>query len=174
MPVPFFPFFHVRYSPNSGRFWTDLSSKHQTVPPSASSDTGRGTTRATTMATIVKRAGHEPWPKLFINCRSTRRTELERVFPNYVVNTWLGHSAKTAEKHYLQVQECDWSNGASKPTVELRGNAGGNTRGNTGSPCRNRGTKKACQNRGNGFHRLRHCCRNYPARTQTNVLFAGV
>ena len=91
----------------------------------------KGYNPATTMATIIQRAGHEAWPKLFTNCRSTRRTELERVFPNHVVNKWLGHSAKTAEKHYLQVQECDWSNGASKPTVELRGNAGGNTGGNT-------------------------------------------
>ena len=72
---------------------------------------------ATTMKKIIERAGHEPWPKLFINCRSTRRTELQRQYPDHVINKWLGHSSAVAEKHYLQVTTDDWAEGATRKTV---------------------------------------------------------
>jgi hypothetical protein len=72
---------------------------------------------ATTMKKIIERAGHEPWPKLFINCRSTRRTELQRQYPDHVINKWLGHSSAVAEKHYLQVTTDDWAEGATRTTV---------------------------------------------------------
>ena len=49
------------------------------------------------------------WPKLFNNLRSTRRTELQEKFPDHVVNRWLGHGRKVAEKHYLQITEEHWS-----------------------------------------------------------------
>jgi len=58
---------------------------------------------------ILERASVEPWPKLFVNLRSTRRTELQEKFPDHVVNKWLGHSGKVAEKHYLQVTEEHWT-----------------------------------------------------------------
>jgi hypothetical protein len=35
---------------------------------------------------IIERAGCEPWPKMFINLRSTRRTELQETFPSHVVD----------------------------------------------------------------------------------------
>ena len=57
---------------------------------------------------ILASAGVTPWPKLFVNLRSTRRTELQEVFPDHVVNKWLGHSGKVAEKHYLQVTDEHW------------------------------------------------------------------
>ena len=38
----------------------------------------------------------------------TRRTELQERFPDHVVNRWMGHSGKVAEKHYLQVTEEHW------------------------------------------------------------------
>ena len=64
---------------------------------------------------IIEQAGVVPWAKPFENLRSTRRTELERQFPSHVVNAWLGHSAKVAERHYLQVTEDDWAKAASLP-----------------------------------------------------------
>jgi integrase len=67
----------------------------------------------TTMIRIVERAGVKPWPKTFVNLRSTRRTELQERFPDHVVNSWLGHSGKVAEKHYLQVTEEHWEQGAA-------------------------------------------------------------
>lgn len=57
---------------------------------------------------ILASAGITPWPKLFVNLRSTRRTELQEIFPDHVVNKWLGHSGKVAEEHYLQVTEEHW------------------------------------------------------------------
>ncbi len=42
-------------------------------------------------------------PKPCQQLRSTRRTELDEQFPSHVVNEWLGHDSKTAEKHYQQV-----------------------------------------------------------------------
>ena len=45
----------------------------------------------------------ECWQKPCQQLRSTRRTELDVVFPPHVVNEWLGHDSATAEKHYQQV-----------------------------------------------------------------------
>lgn len=52
---------------------------------------------------IIRRAGLEPWPKLFQNLRSTRHTELEESFPSHVVCQWIGNSKAVAAEHYLQV-----------------------------------------------------------------------
>jgi integrase len=59
----------------------------------------------TTMTKIIRRAGLEPWPKLFHNLRATRQTELEESFPSHVVCAWLGNSQEVARRHYLQVTE---------------------------------------------------------------------
>ena len=78
---------------------------------------GTGDTNLSTqLKRIVTNAGHKPWPKTFINLRSTRRTELQERFPSHVVDQWLGHSTKTAEKHYLQVTEDHWAAGAMVAT----------------------------------------------------------
>ena len=50
-----------------------------------------------------------------MNLRSTRRTELQESFPDHVVNKWLGHSGKVAEKHYLQVTEEHWRKASVLP-----------------------------------------------------------
>ena len=59
----------------------------------------------TTFEKIIRRAGLEPWPKLFQNLRSTRETELAEEFPTHVVCAWIGNSEAVAKKHYLQVTE---------------------------------------------------------------------
>jgi len=59
----------------------------------------------TQLIKIIRRAGLEPWPKLFQNLRSTRQTELEEIFPSHVVCAWIGNSQKVAAKHYLQVTD---------------------------------------------------------------------
>ncbi|WP_391556737.1 tyrosine-type recombinase/integrase [Rosistilla ulvae] len=80
------------------------------------------------------------WPKTLQQLRSTRRTELEELYPNHAINEWLGHDGKTAEAHYLQVTPEHWerakqntANGAESspkdenpPNKERRGNTGGN------------------------------------------------
>jgi len=52
---------------------------------------------------IIRKAGLEPWPKLWQNLRATRQTELVERWPQHVVCAWLGNSQKVAQEHYLQV-----------------------------------------------------------------------
>ncbi|MGF1583040.1 MAG: site-specific integrase, partial [Gemmataceae bacterium] len=56
----------------------------------------------TTFGKLVKRAGLEPWPRLFHNLRSSRETELLEDFPVHVVAGWMGHDPKVSLKHYAQ------------------------------------------------------------------------
>lgn len=63
----------------------------------------------TQLTKIIRRAGLEPWPKLFQNCRSTRETELFKMTNGNVkaVCSWIGNSPKVALEHYAQVTEAD-------------------------------------------------------------------
>ncbi len=54
---------------------------------------------------ILKRAGIEPWPRLFQNLRASRETELANEYPLQVVTAWLGNAERVASKHYLQVTD---------------------------------------------------------------------
>lgn len=58
---------------------------------------------------IIKRAGAEPWPRLFHNMRASRQTELSAEHPLHVVCYWLGNSEAIASKHYLTVREEDFA-----------------------------------------------------------------
>ena len=80
---------------------------------------GAGKNLRTQLRRIIEKAGLRPWPKLFVNLRATRRTELQEQYPDHVVNAWLGHSSRVAEKHYLQVTPDHWEKAAG-------GNMGGN------------------------------------------------
>lgn len=83
---------------------------------------------STRLHRIVRDSGERPWPKTFINLRSTRRTELQEKFPSHVVDQWMGHSTATAEKHDLQVTEDHWLAGAALLTgdIEIGGPTGAN------------------------------------------------
>ena len=59
----------------------------------------------TQLRRIIRKAGLDPWPKLFQNLRSTRETELAERWPEHVVCAWLGNSRLVARKHYLQVTD---------------------------------------------------------------------
>ncbi len=59
----------------------------------------------THLSRIIRKAGLEPWPKLFQNLRSTRETELADAFPLQAVCAWIGNSQPVAAKHYLQVTD---------------------------------------------------------------------
>ena len=54
---------------------------------------------------ILKRAGIEPWERLFQNLRASRETELTNEYPLHVVTAWLGNTERIASKHYLQVTD---------------------------------------------------------------------
>lgn len=64
---------------------------------------------------IIKKAGVEPWPKLFHNLRASRETELVAEYPLHVVCAWIGNSARIAQKHYLQVREDDFQKAVQNP-----------------------------------------------------------
>jgi len=59
----------------------------------------------TQLLRIIRRAGVQPWPKLFHNLRASRETELTDEHPIHVVCAWIGNSQQIAAKHYLQVTE---------------------------------------------------------------------
>ena len=63
---------------------------------------------------ILKRAGLEPWPRLFHAMRASRETELVREHPIHVVTAWLGNTPQIAMKHYLMVTETDFSKAIGK------------------------------------------------------------
>lgn len=54
---------------------------------------------------IIRKAGFEPWDKLWHNLRSSRQTELAERFPMQVVCKWMGNSQAVALGHYLQVTD---------------------------------------------------------------------
>lgn len=63
----------------------------------------------------IKRAGLDRWPRLWHSLRSTRQTELEQLFPTYVVCQWMGNSESIARKHYLKVSDDHFSKAAQIP-----------------------------------------------------------
>jgi integrase len=54
---------------------------------------------------IVRKAGVQPWGRLWQNLRSSRETELVESFPLHVVTAWIGNTERVASKHYLQVTD---------------------------------------------------------------------
>ena len=95
----------------------------------------RSANLGTQMNRIIQNAGIVPWAKTFQNLRASKRTELEEQFANHVVNAWMGHSAKVAEKNYLQVTPDHWKAGAttSAPgSIQNGGPTGGPISANQG------------------------------------------
>jgi hypothetical protein len=72
----------------------------------------------------IKRAGLEPWPKLWQNMRASRETELVETFPSHVVAEWVGHSVAIANKHYLQVTEEHFAKAVQNPVQHMRAGGG--------------------------------------------------
>ena len=58
----------------------------------------------TQLRRLIVRSGLEPWPKLFVNLRSSRETELLSVYPAADVCRWMGHSPAVAAKFYAQAR----------------------------------------------------------------------
>tara|TARA_R110002049_G_scaffold2750_3_gene21832 strand:+ start:21858 stop:23072 length:1215 start_codon:yes stop_codon:yes gene_type:complete len=89
---------------------------------------GRESNLRTQMHRIIESAGLKPWPKTFVNLRASCRTDLEDRFPGHVLDTWLGHSAAIANRHYLQTTDAHWERAVSETvdaTTNVSGPAGG-------------------------------------------------
>src|SRR5262249_23451502 len=54
---------------------------------------------------ILRRAGVQPWERLFHNLRASRQTELADQFPLHVVTDWIGNSPDIADRHYLKTTD---------------------------------------------------------------------
>ena len=82
----------------------------------------------THMHRIIKSAGLVPWPKVFVNLRSSCRTDLEDNFRETVINAWIGHTTKVGQKHYSQVRPSDW-----EEANRFGGSTGGSISANLGT-----------------------------------------
>ncbi len=60
------------------------------------------------LLSLLRKAGVEPWPRLFHNLRASRQTELAASFPLHVVTAWIGNSERIANAHYLTVTDADF------------------------------------------------------------------
>jgi integrase len=70
------------------------------------------------MEKIILHAGLKPWKKMWMNCRSTRATELREKFPEHVVVEWLGHTAAVAREHYFRVTDDHFAAALGEPKKE--------------------------------------------------------
>ena len=77
----------------------------------------------TQLKRILRKAGVEPWPKLFQNLRASRETELAEQHPAHIVAAWMGHSMIVSAKHYLQVRDSDFEK-AMQPEAKSEANGG--------------------------------------------------
>ena len=68
----------------------------------------------TQLKRIIRRAGLEPWPRLFQNLRASCETELSQRHAIHLVCAWIGHTEKVARDHYLQVRDEDFIRAAQK------------------------------------------------------------
>jgi integrase len=71
---------------------------------------------------IIRKAGVQPWGRLFHNLRGSRETELVQDFPVHVVAHWLGNTPKVATAHYLQIRDSDYDRASqSRAQSDARG-----------------------------------------------------
>jgi integrase len=78
----------------------------------------------TQLLKLIKRAGLQPWPRLFHNLRASCETDLMATHPIHVTTAWLGNTPTIALKHYLQVLDTDFEkaakSGAESGAVEVQ------------------------------------------------------
>ncbi len=74
----------------------------------------------TTMLKIIRRAGLEPWQRVFHNLRASRQTELAKTFPLHVVVAWLGNTEAVAGEHYLHTTADDFERALTNPCSALQ------------------------------------------------------
>ncbi len=73
---------------------------------------------------IIHAAGVEVWPKLFVNLRSSRASELvnSQGFSEFTVSKWLGNSTAILSEHYLQEMQTDVDRATGRLTSNLTQN----------------------------------------------------
>jgi integrase len=82
----------------------------------------------TTFTKIIRKAGVEPWPRLWHSLRASCESDLAQSFPLAVVTKWLGNTPSVALRHYVDpteaafTQATDWvpASGAKSGAREAR------------------------------------------------------
>lgn len=64
-----------------------------------------GANMRTTFGKIVRRAGVEPWPRLWHSMRASCESDLAQSFPLATVTKWLGNTPSVALRHYVDPTE---------------------------------------------------------------------
>jgi integrase len=59
----------------------------------------------TTLAKIVRRAGVDPWPRLWHSLRASCESDLAQSFPLATVTKWMGNTPSVALRHYVDPTE---------------------------------------------------------------------
>lgn len=67
----------------------------------------------TTLEKLTRRAGIEPWPRLWHSMRASCETDLARHFPLSSVAKWLGNTQAVAMRHYVDVTDADFNRAAT-------------------------------------------------------------
>jgi integrase len=94
---------------------------------------------------ILKKAGVEPWDRLFHSMRASRQTELEAEFPLHVVCSWLGNSPRIAQRSYLLVTDDHFQAAIdSKSTIEKAARKAARSNAESAKNGTKSGTASAC------------------------------
>jgi len=59
----------------------------------------------TTSEKVIRRAGVEPWPRLWHSLRASCESDLAQSFPLATVTKWLGNTPSVALRHYIDPTE---------------------------------------------------------------------
>ncbi len=59
----------------------------------------------TTFGKVIRRAGVEPWPRLWHSLRASCESDLAQTFPLATVTKWLGNTPSVALRHYVDPTE---------------------------------------------------------------------
>ncbi len=70
-----------------------------------------GANMRTQFGKIVRRAGVEPWPRLWHSLRASCESDLAQSFPLATVTKWLGNTASVALRHYIDATESAFEKG---------------------------------------------------------------
>lgn len=70
-------------------------------------DVHADTNLRTHFESIIRRAQHQQWPKLWQNLRASAATDMAKKFPAHVAAKFCGHSSEVAQEHYWTTTEAD-------------------------------------------------------------------
>jgi integrase len=67
----------------------------------------------TTLAKVIRRAGVEPWPRLWHSLRASCESDLAQTLPLSTVTKWLGNTPSVALRHYVDPTEVAFERAAT-------------------------------------------------------------